>query len=105
MYDQKTFEAEVLRLWDQYTKQKPSWYNCDLADTSNRDFEIAQAFLIYQHAKSANLAELLLGDVSMRGNVPLLTNFGATSATKTTIEEGTAWTGKPRKSDKVTVAA
>ncbi len=97
------FEGEIDKMWSEVISEKPHWYSWDLKLAENKEFELKDGWAIYCNTRGSSLSELLLGDVKMRGDIGLLRNFGATSGSRSTIEHGSAWTGKPRKSHRILV--
>ncbi|MBK5549643.1 hypothetical protein JFU49_04990 [Pseudomonas sp. TH03] len=84
VYTKQSFKAELETIWNSAViRHKPSWYG-----VGSQEVEIDDAWLMYEHARKSTLQELLLGDTKLRSHMEILKNFGTTSGTKTTMEQG-----------------
>lgn len=95
MYDShKDFSQEILSIWGDIKTQKPFWYKKNLDNDSIIEAEILDAWLLYENARNSSLREMLLGDVGLRSDLPVLNNFGVTTGSKSAIELGTVYKDK-----------
>jgi hypothetical protein len=87
------FQGELNINWDKVLTFRPGWYKTydDFKET-----EIEDAWNMFTNAKTGLLRELLLGDVSLRSDKPVLRNFGTTSGSETTMERNTLRDGRNR---------
>ena len=100
MYTETTFRDEIQKIWTDIQAFKPAWYKM-----GSRDIEINDAWEMYEHARTSNLSELLLGDVKLRSQLEVLNNFGTTSGTETTMERNTLVGEKKQKISPANVQA
>ncbi len=87
------FKGEVSKIWSVVLSFRPHWYKLfnDFESVETKD-----AWEMYCNTKTSTLSELLLGDLSLRSDRPVLANFGTTSGTQSTIEKGTNFDTKKK---------
>lgn len=84
-YDE--FEKELSGIWDRYVKQKPYWYAKKVQTDDGKTFEWEDGFKLYTNTKQSLLREQILGETAIRGDVSMLSNFGATSGSKVNLNK------------------